>query len=237
VINVLIVDDERLARVELKRLLSKFEQLNVVAQASSGDEAIELLAQHEIDVVFLDIQMPGMSGLDLAKHIDPAIQCVFCTAFNEHAVDAFSLNAVDYIVKPINVARLEQTVDRLMAKPTQPIDNYLPDSHGLLLKIGHSSQIVRLSEIERFESIGNHVAVYSAQGKSFIHSSLSNVEKRLDPEMFFKASRSDILRIDHIATLEDGIAAGSLLAILKSGQQIEVSRRQAKSLKDLYNVW
>jgi len=237
VINVLIVDDERLARVELKRLLNKFEHINVVAQASSGVEAIELLAQHEVDVVFLDIKMPEMTGLQLAEHIDPSIQCVFCTAFNEHAVDAFSLNAADYIVKPINQARLEQTIARLSSKPDLSDTNYLPDSHGLLLKIGQASHIIRLNEIERFESIGNHVAVYTNQGKSFIHSSLSNVEKRLDPQMYFKASRSKIIRIDHIVKLEEGMAAGSLVAILKSGRDIEVSRRQTKGLKELYNVW
>jgi len=242
VINVLIVDDERLARVELVRLLSKFEQINIVAQASSGEEAIEQLAKHQIDVVFLDIEMPEMSGLQLAQHIDAAIQCVFCTAYNEHAVDAFSLNAADYIVKPINMARLEQTIARLenaieLVDDNGLPENYLPDSHGLLLKIGQASHIVKLSDVERFESIGNHVAVYCSQGKSFIHSSLSKVEKRLDPHIYFKASRSEVIRIDHISKIEEGIAAGSLVAILKSGQQIEVSRRQAKNLKDLYNVW
>ena len=236
-INVLIVDDERLARVELNRLLTKFEQVNVVAQAKSGIEAIALLKEHHIDVVFLDIQMPEMSGLELAQHIDSSIQCVFCTAFNEHAVDAFSLNAVDYLVKPIAVNRLKQAVDKLVLKSASLSQHYLPDSHGLLLKIGQSSHIIRLHEIERFESVANHVAVYTEQGKSFIHSSLSNVEKRLDPIMFFKASRSDIIRIDQILKLEEGIATGSLVAMMQSGQQIEVSRRQAKSLKDLYNVF
>jgi len=237
VINVLIVDDERLARVELVRLLSKFEQINIVAQASSGEEAIDLLAKHQIDVVFLDIQMPEMTGLQLAQHIDASIQCVFCTAYNEHAVDAFSLNAADYIVKPINMLRLEQTIARLQSGTELIEGSYLPDSHGLMLKIGQASHIVKLSEIERFESIGNHVAVYCSQGKSFIHSSLSKVEKRLDPQIYFKASRSDIIRIDHINKIEEGMASGSLVAILNSGQQIEVSRRQAKNLKDLYNVW
>lgn len=237
VINVLIVDDERLARVELNRLLNKFDQIKVVAQASSGDEAIELLKNHRIDAVFLDIQMPEMSGLELAQHIESDIQCIFCTAFNEHAVDAFSLNAIDYLVKPVAVERLKQAVDKLTSVSPSQAPVYLPDSHGLLLKIGQSSHIVRLNDIERFESIANHVAVYTEQGKSFIHSSLSNVEKKLDPIMFFKASRSDIIRIDQIVKLEEGVSAGSLVAMMQSGQQIEVSRRQAKSLKDLYNVF
>lgn len=239
-LNVLIVDDERLARVELNRLLTKFDFVNVVAQASNGQQAVELLEQHAVDLVFLDIQMPEMTGLELAQQLDPSVKFVFCTAYNEHAVDAFSLNAIDYIVKPINVDRLKQTLERVqstLVKDEQEVVDYLPDNHGLLLKVGDSSRIIRLEEIERFESIGNHVAVYTTQGKSYIHSSLSNVEKRLNPAQFFKTSRSEIVRIDSIQRLEEGIAAGSLIAIMKSNQQVDVSRRQVQTLKQLFNVF
>lgn len=239
-LNVLIVDDERLARVELNRLLEKFDFINVVAQASNGEQAITLLNKHQIDLVFLDIQMPEMTGLELAQQLDPSIKFVFCTAFNEHAVDAFSLDAVDYIVKPINSDRLEKTLERvknsILTAVEETID-YLPDNHGLLLKIGDSSRIVRLENIERFESVGNHVAVYSSEGKSYIHSSLSNVEKRLNPEQFFKTSRSEIVRIDNIDRLEEGMSVGSLVAVMKSNQEIEVSRRQVQTLKQLFNVF
>jgi two-component system LytT family response regulator len=239
-LNVLIVDDERLARVELNRLLAKFDFVNVVAQASNGQQAVELLEQHAVDLVFLDIQMPEMTGLELAQQLDPSVKFVFCTAYNEHAVDAFSLNAIDYIVKPINIDRLKQTLERVqntLVSDDKEVVGYLPDNHGLLLKIGDSSRIVRLEEIERFESIGNHVAVYTSQGKSYIHSSLSNVEKRLNPAQFFKTSRSEIVRIDSIQRLEEGIAAGSLIAIMKSNQQVDVSRRQVQTLKQLFNVF
>lgn len=236
-IDVLIVDDERLARVELNRLLAKLDNINVVGQANSASEALSFLSSHHVDAIFLDIQMPQMSGLELVEHIEPSIQCIFCTAFNEHAVDAFSLNAIDYLVKPVSFERLKQATKKLKATSGNQPTNYLPDSHGLLLKVGQSSHIVRLNAIERFESIGNHVAVYTDIGKSYIHSSLSKVEARLDPAMFFKASRSDIIRIDKIIKLEEGIATGSLVAHLHNGQTVEVSRRQAKSLKDLYNVF
>jgi len=239
-LNVLIVDDERLARVELNRLLEKFSFVNVVAQASSGNEAIELLNTHSIDLVFLDIQMPEMTGLELAQQLDPNIKFVFCTAFNEHAVDAFSLDAIDYIVKPINKDRLEKTLTRvknITESDTSEVIDYLPDNHGLLLKIGDSSRIIRLEDIERFESVGNHVAVYSSEGKSYIHSSLSNVEKRLNPAQFFKTSRSEIVRIDNIQRLEEGISVGSLVAVMKSNQEVEVSRRQVQTLKQLFNIF
>lgn len=239
-LNVLIVDDERLARVELNRLLEKFEFVNVVAQASTAAQALKLLDKQPIDLVFLDIQMPEMTGLELAQQLDSSVKFVFCTAYNEHAVDAFSLNAVDYIVKPINVERLEKTLFRVQESLVTLEDekaDYLPDNHGLLLKIGDSSRIVRLQEIERFESIGNHVAVFTNQGKSYIHSSLSNVEKRLNPAHFFKTSRSEIVRIDNIQRLEEGMSAGSLVAVMNSNQQVDVSRRQVQTLKQLFNVF
>ncbi|NRA72220.1 MAG: response regulator transcription factor [Gammaproteobacteria bacterium] len=246
-LKILIVDDERLARVELKRLLNKIADIEIVAEASNAQDALNCLQNHSIDLVFLDIQMPGMSGLELADQIDPTVQFVFCTAFNEHAVDAFSLNATDYLMKPVNPLRLQQSIERaqqhLIAQQEQSsslnnlTNNYLPDNHGLLLKFGDSSRIVRLSEIERFESIGNHVAVYCQSGKSYIHSSLTKIERRLDPHLFFKASRGEIIRVDSIEKIEEGMAIGSLLAVMNSGLQIEVSRRQAQSLKQLFNVW
>jgi two-component system LytT family response regulator len=240
--NILIIDDERLARVELKRLLKPFDSINVVAEAKNAAQAKELLQANDIDLVFLDIQMPEVTGLALAAELPSDLPIIFCTAFNEHAVDAFSLNALDYLVKPVNPERLQQAIHKfiqLNTKKTEPTltTNYLPDNHGILLKFGDCSKIVRLQEIERFESIGNHVAVYSSDGKAYIHTSLSKIEARLDPSVFFKASRSDILRVDSIQKIEDGMATGSLLAQLTSGQQIEVSRRQAQQLKQLFNVW
>ncbi len=236
--KTLIVDDERLARSELKRLLQAHPQIEIVAEADSADSARDILAaQPDIALVFLDIQMPGTSGLELAAELRPNLFFVFCTAFDSYALDAFALNALDYLVKPIVPQRLAQSIGRLPAAATASDNNqqsYLPDSHGLLLKFGENSRIVRLSEICRFESVGNHSAVYTPYGKSFVLSSLSRIEQRLDPQQFFKASRADIIRISAITALEPGLAAGSMLASLQDGQQIDVSRRQVQQLKTLF---
>jgi len=240
--KTLIVDDERLARSELKRLLQAHADIEIVAEADSADSARDILAvQPDIALVFLDIQMPGSSGLELAAELRPNLFFVFCTAFDSYALDAFALNALDYLVKPIVPQRLAQSLSRLPAAaapapqgPNHVPHNYLPDSHGLLLKFGENSRIVRLSEICRFESVGNHSAVYTPYGKSFVLSSLSRIEQRLDPLQFFKASRADIIRISAITALEPGLAAGSMLAILQDGQHIDVSRRQVQQLKTLF---
>ncbi|WP_213999971.1 LytTR family DNA-binding domain-containing protein [Arsukibacterium sp.] len=250
--KTLIVDDERLARNELKRLLRAHPQCEIVAEAASAAEALAILAEQQIDLVFLDIQMPEVSGIELAHDIPASTRFVFVTAFNSYALDAFSLNAIDYLLKPVAPERLAKTIGRLpvagTAEPpapgTQPEptlhqqhaqQNWLPEHHGILLKFGDINRIVRLQEIYRFESIGNHAAVYTAYGKSYLHSSLAKIEQRLDPAYFFKTSRADIIRLDAIEHIEAGISSGSMLAILRDGQQIEVSRRQAQQLRQLFS--
>lgn len=239
-IKTLIVDDERLARSELKRLLSQYPQIDVVAEAASVPEAREVLEKLAIDLIFLDIQMPEVSGLEFAAELNPQLQFVFCTAFNSYALDAFALNALDYLVKPLDPKRLEKTLQRVVqsaeaAQHHEEKANYLPEQHGLLLKFGELNRIVRLCEISRFESIGNHSAVYTPYGKSFLLSSLSRIESRLDPQFFFKSSRADIIRIDHIRQLEPGMAAGTMLAVLHDGSEVEVSRRQLQTLKQRFS--
>lgn len=235
-IKTLIVDDERLARAELKRLLSVHPQIQILAEAANADEAKTYLAELEIDLVFLDIQMPGTSGLELAATLNPELQFVFCTAFDSYALDAFALNALDYLVKPLDPERLRKTLERLGEKPSNKTQtaNYLPESHGLLLKFGDNNRIVRLSDISRFESVGNHSAVYTPYGKSFLHSSLSKIELRLDPQQFFKASRADIIRVSAIKELEPGLSTGSMLALMHNGEEVEVSRRQVQVLRQLF---
>ncbi len=239
--NVLIVDDERLARTELKRLLSQHKDFVVVGEAKNAKETLKLMQENDVDVIFLDIQMPEISGLELATALDNHINFVFCTAYQEHAVEAFSLNAFDYLVKPVEPKRLAQTLEklRMMIKKKKSVgqETYLPEDHGLLLKVGQSKKIIRLKHIERFESMGNYVAVSTADDQAYIHTSLKKVEQKLDPKVFFKVSRSVILRVDSINRIEEGFATGSLIAVLNSGHEIEVSRRQANVLKNLFNIW
>ncbi|PIQ38611.1 MAG: DNA-binding response regulator [Lysobacterales bacterium CG17_big_fil_post_rev_8_21_14_2_50_64_11] len=227
-VRTLIVDDERLARAELKRLLAAHPQVEVVGEADDAQHALHLLATLTPDLAFLDIQMPGMSGLALAEEIEDRCQLVFCTAYNSFAIDAFGLNALDYLVKPVVPERLARTLDRVRPRQHSGAPVYLPNDHGLLLKFGECARIVRLHDINRFQSIGNHAAVYTAHGRSFLLSSLNRIEQRLDPAHFFRVSRSDILRLDAIQRFELDIG---LIAYLVDGSAVAVSRRQAQVLK------
>lgn len=225
-IRVLIVDDERLARAELRRLLSAHAEVEIIGEADSAARALELIVAHGPDLVFLDIQMPGMDGLALAAEIAGRAKFVFCTAFDSFALDAFGLNAVDYLLKPVVPERLADTLARVQTSAA----GVLPYDHGLLLKFGERARIVRLREIDRFHAVGNHAQVFTPYGRSFLQSSLSRIEQRLDPAYFFRVSRSDILRLDAITSIEPDVGSG-FVATLADASQVEVSRRQAQQLR------
>jgi two-component system LytT family response regulator len=228
-IRALIVDDERMARAELRRLLQAHADVEIVGEAANAEEALKCFAQTEPDVAFLDIQMPGMSGLALAAQLEGRVQIIFCTAYDSYAIDAFGLNAVDYLVKPVAAERLARSLERIA--PTRADDTpRLPYDHGLLLKFGELSRIVRLHEVDRFESVGNHAAVYTPHGKAYILSSLTRIEQRLDPAYFFRANRSVILRLDAIRSIEPDVGTG-FIATLVDASKVEVSRRQAQILR------
>ncbi|WP_448550306.1 LytR/AlgR family response regulator transcription factor [Thalassotalea fusca] len=229
-INAIIIDDERMARQELLRLLKSFPHIEVVAQATDIDEGLALIEQHEVDVIFLDIEMPGGTGIHLAEKLAGQYPIVFCTAYDEFAVDAFKLNAVDYLVKPIVPQRLETAINRL-TKQTEIVEQTpLDDDFKLMVKFADHMKIIRLGDIFRFESIGNHAAIYTSQGKAYLHSSLNKIESRLNDDHYFRASRVDILRIESIQKLEQNVNYG-FTAWLIDGSEVEISRRQASKLK------
>ena len=230
IISAIIIDDERMARQELLRLLKNHLEINVVAQAEDIEQGYDEIVKHKPDVVFLDIEMPGGTGLTLAEKLKGEIPIVFCTAYDEFAVDAFALNAVDYLVKPIDPARLAETTIKLITPSELTTLPALHDDFKLMVKFSDHMKIIRLGDISRFESIGNHAAIYTAQGKAYLHSSLNKIEARLDENSYFRASRVDILRLDSIEKLEQNINYG-LIAYLNNGSKVEISRRQASKLK------
>ncbi|ALO36315.1 two-component system response regulator [Colwellia sp. MT41] len=229
-IKAIIIDDERIARQEMLRLLKKHPEIEVVAQAENIEQGDEVIKKHKPDVIFLDIEMPGGTGLTLAEQLNGEIPIVFCTAYDEFAVDAFSLNAIDYLVKPVVPARLADTIAKLSIAENTSEKTSLGDDFKLMVKFIDVMKIIRLGDIIRFESIGNHAAIYTPQGKAYLHSSLNKIEERLSDSCYFRASRTDIIRLDAIGKLELTVSNG-LLAYLTDGSQVELSRRQASKLK------
>ncbi len=229
-IKVLIIDDEPLARAELQRLLKKHKQIEVLGEAQNIIEGKALIDDLEPDAIFLDIEMPGGTGLELAEQLKGEIPIVFCTAYNEFAVDAFSLNAVDYLLKPAAPARLEKAIEKLTSLLSEIESTQLEDDFKLMVKFADKMKIILLRDILRFESVGNHAAIYTEFGKSYIHSSLSKIEAKLDPSVYLRASRSEIIRLDAVVHLEESINYG-LTATLSNGSEVDISRRQASALK------
>jgi two-component system LytT family response regulator len=229
-LNAIIIDDERMARQELLRLLKKHPNITVVAQAENIDQGFDEIETHQPDIIFLDIEMPGGTGLTLAEKLKGEVPIVFCTAYDEFAVDAFALNAIDYLVKPIVPERLAETIEKFSDNVATTDEPTLDDDFKLMVKFGDHMKIIRLGDITRFESIGNHAAIYTPQGKAYLHSSLNKIEARLDDSTYFRASRVDILRLDAIEKLEQTVNYG-LMAQLKNNVEVEISRRQASKLK------
>jgi two-component system LytT family response regulator len=236
--KAIIVDDERLARQELKSLLAEHKDIEVIAECANAAEAKEKISQLKPDVVFLDIQMPGKNGLELAQELSPVPELIFVTAYDEYALRAFEVNALDYLLKPVQSDRLAETLKKLFSKEEevpQEFRTVLTDEDQVFLKDGERCWFVKLSNVRLFESEGNYVRVFFENNKPLILRSLNNLEQRLSPNSFFRASRKHIVNLRWIENIEPWFNGG-LMVKLKGGEQIEISRRQSVKLKDMMSL-
>jgi two-component system LytT family response regulator len=233
--NALLVDDERLARQELRRLLGAHADVTIVGEASNADEAVARLAEPSIDLVFLDIQMPGGSGFDVLERIDRIPLVVFTTAFDEYAVRAFEVNAFDYLLKPVRPERLAAALDKARAvlatareaRPERPRSS----TERVFLRDGERCWIVPWAEIVLFEVEGNYARAYFSSHRPLIRVSLNALEARLDPAMFFRASRQHIVNLRFIESVETA-PDDTYIIHLKNKSQVPVSRRQSRQLRE-----
>ena len=236
--KAIIIDDERLARQELKNLLAEHKEIEVIAECSDAVQAKEKINELKPDIIFCDIHMPGKSGLELVEEISGTIDVVFVTAFDEHAIKAFELNAFDYLLKPVQPERLSETIKKLSIKETanKPENNSpLSEKDMVFIKDGDKCWFVRLSDIRLFESEGNYVRVYFENFKPLILRSLNSLETRLNEKQFFRASRKHMINLSYIAGIETWFNGG-LNVKMKDGKEIEISRRQAVKLKDMMSL-
>ena len=238
-IKSIIIDDERLARNELKKLVLAHPEIEIIEEASNVDEGLEKIELLNPDLIFLDIQMPGKTGFDLLTELERAPKVIFTTAYDEYALKAFEVNALDYLLKPIEPKRLADAISKLVyelekEKMGDPAFSRgtLTENDQVFVKDGERCWFVKLNEIRLFESVGNYAKVFFGTNKPLILKSLNALEERLDSRVFFRANRKHIINLRWIEKIEPYFNGG-LLVELKGGEKIEVSRRQTVKFKEM----
>jgi two-component system LytT family response regulator len=244
--KAIIIDDERLARTELRKLLQEFPEIEIVDEASNAEEGIHKIENHNPDLVFLDIHMPGMTGFDMLSDLVHAPHVIFTTAYDEYALKAFEVNALDYLLKPVEPRRLADAVEKLKKANTGGVvernghqhvepNHILSENDQVFVKDGERCWFVKLSEVRLFESVGNYAKVFFGSNKPLILKSLNALEERLDEKVFFRANRKHIVNLRMIEKIEPYFNGGLLLE-LKGGEKIEVSRRQTVKFKEMMSL-
>ncbi len=239
--KAIIIDDERLARQELKNLLVSYSEIQIVGEANNAETAIESIKQLKPDVIFLDIQMPGKNGFELLEEISGVPEVVFVTAYDKYAIRAFEVNALDYLLKPVQSNRLAETVKKILNKEhsekQETKEQTLPlnDNDQVFVKDGEKCWFVKLNDLRLFESEGNYVRIYFDKNRPLILRSLNNLDERLNNRTFFRASRKHIINLKWVEGIQSWLNGG-LMVKLRGGEQVEISRRQAAKLKDMMSL-
>jgi two-component system, LytTR family, response regulator len=234
--KAIIVDDEPLARRELRRLLADFPWVNVAAEAGTIDEAEAAIEAHAPDLMLLDIQMPGGSGFDLVERLEHVPRVIFTTAYDHHAVQAFEVNALDYLLKPIEPERLAAALARARsATAASPPASSGATIERLFIRDGARCWFVPLREVRLMAADGNYVRLFWGDARPLLARPLSSLEERLDPARYFRANRSQIINVDFIESVEPGVG-GQLHVQLRGGPEVEISRRQARLFKTQMSV-
>lgn len=241
--RALIIDDERLARTELKKLLQDFLEVEIVGEAANVADGIIKIAALQPELIFLDIQMPGKSGFDMLAELERVPNVIFTTAYDEYALKAFEVNALDYLLKPIEPKRLADAIEKLQYTDSREESGssdtmnrgLLSENDQVFVKDGERCWFVKLSEISLFESVGNYAKVFFGANKPLILKSLNALEVRLDEKVFFRASRKHIINLRWIEKIEPYFNGG-LLVEMRGGEKIEVSRRQTLKFKEMMSL-
>lgn len=235
--KAIIVDDERLARKELQNLLSKYPQVEVIGEYDNAEDAINEIEKQKPDLVFLDIHMPGKDGFGVLEELIYVPQVIFVTAYDEYAIKAFEVNALDYLLKPIQQERLDEAIHKLtlQLQSNNAPSQKLGSNDQVFVKDGEKCWFVKLNDVPMFESEGNYVRVYFNNNKPLILKSLNNLANKLDEDVFFRANRKFIINMNWIEDVENWFNGG-LMVKLKTGDKVEISRRQATKLKEMKSL-
>ena len=230
--KALIIDDERLARAEVRRLLDDFNWVKVVGEAENAEQALTLIQAQQPDLLFLDVQMPGKTGFELIEEIRGEMpRIIFTTAYDEFALRAFEVNALDYLMKPITPDRFAAALSRAREEPVAPEDQSpLRSADQVFVRDGERCWFIPVSKIRLLESEGNYTRVRFENQSPLIYRSLSTLEQRLPADDFFRINRQQVVNLHFIERIETWFSHG-LKIWLKGGEECEVSRRAARAFR------
>lgn len=238
-IKTIIIDDERLAREGLKGLLKEFSEIEIIGEAANVDEALELIDKLKPQLLFLDIQMPEKTGFDLLEELIETPIVIFTTAYNEFATKAFDVNALDYLMKPIQSQRLKEAITRAKKQINDLEQNKdrgkLGAEDQVFIRDGEKCWFVKLSDVRMIESAGNYAKVHFDKYQPLIHRTLNALDERLSQQVFFRANRQQIINLSYIEKIEPFFNSGFLI-YMKDGSKVEVSRRQAVKFKEMMSL-
>jgi len=232
-ITVCIIDDSRLARAEMRRLLDDFDDINITGEAAKADQAFEVITDTDPDLLFLDIQMPGKDGFQLLEELDSVPHVIFVTAYNEYAVKAFEVNALDYLTKPVHPERLNEALLKVRNSRMNDAQSneLLQEDSRVFVKDGERCWFVRVGDIFLIESNGNYAKIYFDNEHPMIQKSLNYLENRLQPDLFFRANRSQLINLKRIEKVDPWFGK-SIKIELANGASVEVSRRRSKEFRE-----
>jgi DNA-binding LytR/AlgR family response regulator len=252
-VTALIADDEEPMRMQLRaRLAAVWPDLQIVAEATNGVEAVALAKQHQPDIAFLDIRMPGMTGIDAARELYSSCRIVFVTAYDQYAIEAFEQGAMDYLLKPVTIERLATTCDRLrkrltgapqdigaqLAKLTEVLQSGSEPTKKSYLRwiqaqVGGSLRMVSTREILFFQSDEKYTRVQTATAELLIRKTLKELADELDPDEFWRIHRSTLVRVDAIASVTRDIRGRQMLKLKNYPGELEVSRNHASLFQQM----
>ncbi len=239
-LRVLIVDDEALARARIRKMLATEPDIEVIGEASNGPEAIAFIQQHRPNLAFLDVQMPEVSGFDVLRAIPselwPAV--IFVTAHDQHALEAFEVHALDYLLKPFKEIRFQEALqrarkylaDRTAAALNQNLQDLLtagrPETgypSRLSVKSGERTTFVKVDEVDYIEAAANYAILHAGAQNHILRETLTNLETRLSPKQFLRINRSAIVNLDRVKEVKPALR-GEYLVVLKNGKELSLTR-------------
>lgn len=246
-IKALIIDDEPLAKNIIKEYLLNYPQIEVVEECGNGFEGLKAINQHQPQLIFLDIQMPKITGFELLELLDDLPAIIFTTAFDEFALKAFEANAVDYLLKPFNEERFKKAMDKFLSankeEQNTPVQNIVEavsvqnqtQNERIVIKLGNKIKVISIYDITHMTADDDYVKIYTAEGEFLKNQTLAFFEKNLNSNLFVRVHRSHIVKIDQITKIE-AYEKDSHLLILKSGQKIPVSKTGYPKLKSVLGI-